>query len=757
CANLKIHILASCTDYSSQCPDWASAGQCESSEWVMKNCKLSCRKCFGSLPKQYDKHYVPFDLKPIAFLLGRWRSEFGGKARFPTIPNFTYGEQLDFKLSDIPLFGMPSMNYSAFAWGINNKESLHSEYGFLTVKNHTNTIGLTTVMNNGFTTVEEGQVSGNRIVLKLVDIGRISWSRDLPVLDMIREITLIDPTTLEQRLQMETLTHKMQDHTFIRYKKLHTLRPMETNSTCRLPPSSAWSVRIPALPVIRIFQKKSSVSSSSTFCSASTIALALCLAVFFADPGWNVYISLFVNKSHKSNETHDALRSSETSARKLYREACKITCSIEIVESIPDNLTFDSAILPKSTFAAWNMLLALAENEINIAAYKTSLRGKHILNKPDLSTEMGEKIFDQLLKAGTERHVRVRMVENYPPKDRGDNADGSSLASKGALHRRPLHLKKYYGSGTMHSKFFVVDDRHFYLGSANLDWRSLNQKMELGVLVLNCPCLAKDLKHIFASYWNLASQPHLSLNNKSMCFSKKDDMLISETDINHKTPLTIQYKGVDTDVYIAASPTSLNTVGRTWDLEAIVSAISSAKRFIYIHVMDFIPMVLYKKPRNYWPVIDTALRKAVIESGVELKILVAALHFVKENLAFLKSLQAINGCSTKGSVEIKIFNVPAITAFQRQIARDRRTHNKFMVTENTVIIGTSNWSGDYFTTTTGLALVSHQNGLNRPFVDSIREIFLRDWKCPYAHALSTYIQHCLENNNNSNMCENSKT
>ncbi|KRZ29838.1 Phospholipase D3 [Trichinella pseudospiralis] len=701
----------SCTDYSSQCPDWASSGQCESSEWVMKNCKLSCRKCFGSLPKQYDIHYVPFDLKPIAFLLGRWRSEFGGKARFPTIPNFTYGEQLDFKLSDTPLFGMPSMNYSAFAWGINNKESLHSEYGFLTVKNHTNTIGLTTVMNNGFTTVEEGQVSGNRIVLKLVDIGRISWSRDLPVLDMIREITLIDPTTLEQRLQMETLTHKMQDHTFIRFPVLFKLLLYSGN----VKPCSIY------------------------------VRFNNCSGFMPSDPGWNVYISLFVNKSHKSNETHDALRSSETSARKLYREACKITCSIEIVESIPDNLTFDSAILPKSTFAAWNMLLALAENEINIAAYKTSLRGKHILNKPDLSTEMGEKIFDQLLKAGTERHVRVRMVENYPPKDRGDNADGLSLASKGALHRRSLHLKKYYGSGTMHSKFFVVDDRHFYLGSANLDWRSLNQKMELGVLVLNCPCLAKDLKHIFASYWNLASQPHLN------------DMLISETDINHKTPLTVQYKGVDTDVYIAASPTSLNTVGRTWDLEAIVSAISSAKRFIYIHVMDFIPMVLYKKPRNYWPVIDTALRKAVIESGVELKILVAALHFVKENLAFLKSLQAINGCSTKGSVEIKIFNVPAITAFQRQIARDRRTHNKFMVTENTVIIGTSNWSGDYFTTTTGLALVSHQNGLNRPFVDSIREIFLRDWKCSYAHALSTYIQHCLENNNNSNMCENSKT
>ncbi|KFD73193.1 hypothetical protein M514_14533 [Trichuris suis] len=177
-----------CKDYSAQCIDWASGGQCEVSDWVQKNCKFSCRKCYGFLPKHYDRHSAPPDLKPIAFLVGRWRSEFGGKA-------------------------------NAFAWGINNKESLHSEYGFLTVKNRTNMVGLTTVMNNGFTTVEEGEVTGNKIVLKLVDVGRISWSRDLPVLDMIREITLIDENTLEQRLQMETLTHRMQDHTFIRYTR----------------------------------------------------------------------------------------------------------------------------------------------------------------------------------------------------------------------------------------------------------------------------------------------------------------------------------------------------------------------------------------------------------------------------------------------------------------------------------------------------------------------------------------------------------
>ncbi|KHJ45573.1 shTK domain protein [Trichuris suis] len=137
---MDAHKENRCKDYSAQCIDWASGGQCEVSDWVQKNCKFSCRKCYGFLPKpppeqypmdrsqpkrillccllmrlftivDYDRHSAPPDLKPIAFLVGRWRSEFGGKAKFPTIPNFTYGEQLDYRISDNPLFGLPSLNY----------------------------------------------------------------------------------------------------------------------------------------------------------------------------------------------------------------------------------------------------------------------------------------------------------------------------------------------------------------------------------------------------------------------------------------------------------------------------------------------------------------------------------------------------------------------------------------------------------------------------------------------------------------------
>lgn len=87
----------------------------------------------------------------------------------------------------------------------------------------------------------------------------------------------------------------------------------------------------------------------------------------------------------------------------------------------------------------------------------------------------GETIFNELVDAGNERGVEIRMVENFPPKDEGDNADGASLMRKGAVNRRPLHYSKVLGAGAMHSKFLLVDQRHFYLGSANLDWRSLNQ------------------------------------------------------------------------------------------------------------------------------------------------------------------------------------------------------------------------------------------------------------------------------------------
>ncbi|VDN32397.1 unnamed protein product [Cylicostephanus goldi] len=92
----------------------------------------------------------------------------------------------------------------------------------------------------------------------------------------------------------------------------------------------------------------------------------------------------------------------------------------------------------------------------------------------------------------------------------------------------------------MHSKFLISDRKHFYLGSANLDWRSLNQKMELGVLVENCECLAEDLKNIFDIYWDIHRNP-------------KPDNLKRRAYYNMEKPLEILIGGEPSAVYLAVS------------------------------------------------------------------------------------------------------------------------------------------------------------------------------------------------------------
>uniref|UniRef100_A0A915L493 THAP4-like heme-binding beta-barrel domain-containing protein n=1 Tax=Romanomermis culicivorax TaxID=13658 RepID=A0A915L493_ROMCU len=168
---------------------------------------------------EYDVKNLPWQLNPIAWLVGRWRSEMDGKVRFPTIPTFTYGEQLDITISERPEYGIPSLNYSSHAWGT-DKELLHGESGYIAVK-HSGYLAMTLTMQNGFVTNEEGRISGNRIYFRMRNIGRLSWSRDLPVLDLRRTFELIDNTTLDQRVRMKTLTKNLQDHAYVRYRKVY--------------------------------------------------------------------------------------------------------------------------------------------------------------------------------------------------------------------------------------------------------------------------------------------------------------------------------------------------------------------------------------------------------------------------------------------------------------------------------------------------------------------------------------------------------
>ena len=58
-----------------------------------------------------------------------------------------------------------------------------------------------------------------------------------------------------------------------------------------------------------------------------------------------------------------------------------------------------------------------------------------------------------------------------------------------------------------------MDNSTFYLGSANMDWRSLTQVKELGIVV-SSECLTLDLLQIFEIYWTLGQITELPTSTK---------------------------------------------------------------------------------------------------------------------------------------------------------------------------------------------------------------------------------------------------
>uniref|UniRef100_A0A7I4Y9U9 ShKT domain-containing protein n=1 Tax=Haemonchus contortus TaxID=6289 RepID=A0A7I4Y9U9_HAECO len=221
-----------CRDTDMNCATWIASNRssCDESGLVMEHCPRMCQTCGEVVDPRYDIRRLPSELQSIAWMVGRWRSEFGGKAFFPTIPKFTYGEQIDITIGDLSSKKKPALNYTAFAWDLSVPEDelieLHSENGYLVVskdeKTQKEVVSLTTAMSNGFMTVEEAEPGPNQIRFKLARIGRISFSHDSAVRMMFREWTLLDEERFESRLLMATtVTRRLMEHTAIIYKKIY--------------------------------------------------------------------------------------------------------------------------------------------------------------------------------------------------------------------------------------------------------------------------------------------------------------------------------------------------------------------------------------------------------------------------------------------------------------------------------------------------------------------------------------------------------
>ncbi|XP_054988610.1 5'-3' exonuclease PLD4 [Sorex araneus] len=401
-------------------------------------------------------------------------------------------------------------------------------------------------------------------------------------------------------------------------------------------------------------------------------------------------------------------------------------CSLALVESIPQDLPVTATNSSARPLAqAWLQLLDMAQESVHVASFYWSLTG-HDIGVNDSSSQLGETLLQKLQQLPG-RNVSL-VVATSTTSLAPNSSDLQRLVAQGAQVRH-VPLKKLTG-GVLHSKFWVVDGRHIYVGSANMDWRSLTQVKELGVIIYNCSRLAQDLEKTFQTYWALGVPGPVLPSRWPRNFSSH---------INRFQPLREHFSGLPTTAYFSASPPALCPSGRTRDLDALLTEIGHAREFIYISVMEYFPTTRFQHPDRYWPVLDTALRTAAVSRGVHVRLLVSCwLNTDPSMIPFLRSLQALSNPKAGISLDVKAYIVPV--GNHSNIPFSRVNHSKFMVTEQVAYIGTSNWSEDYFSSTAGVGLVLRQRAAGTQpqaltVQEQLRRLFERDWSSPYALGL----------------------
>ncbi|XP_063987276.1 5'-3' exonuclease PLD3-like isoform X3 [Diachasmimorpha longicaudata] len=405
---------------------------------------------------------------------------------------------------------------------------------------------------------------------------------------------------------------------------------------------------------------------------------------------------------------------------------CMNSCKISLVESIPIGLVYDNnSVVHKSTYLTWMDLINSAESTIEIAAFYWTMNREDVY--PDDSAKDGENIFDALVDAGKNRGISIKIAQNAP-NQMNPNVDSEYLAKKAHAEVRSLNFAGLLGGGVLHTKLWLIDRTHVYVGSANMDWRSLTQVKELGLVAMNCSCLANDVAKIFEVYWQLGKEGKVPAN--------WPDSLSTKINVNRTMNFTLddnKYKS-----FISSSPPPLSPKGRTNDIDAILHCIDKAEKFIYISVMDYFPLTIYTTKVKYWPVIDDALRSAAIDRRITVRLLISWWkHSRASENAFLKSLMDLTNSYKNVKIEVRRFIVPTNADLDR-IPFGRVNHNKYMVTDIAAYIGTSNWSGDYFINTAGIGMVFEDADHNNSYSirQQLEEIFLRDWNSPYAHSMN---------------------
>ncbi|KAK5976001.1 hypothetical protein GCK32_005909 [Trichostrongylus colubriformis] len=246
-------------------------------------------------------------------------------------------------------------------------------------------------------------------------------------------------------------------------------------------------------------------------------AITAAVAILLTSGIWLAIYFAGIKPASKGGDTYNYYGNCSTDAKPTSgcvpppAVTCEKTCEFVICESIPAGLQFDPSYpIFNNTTNCWMRLMikfiSIFFNNffvINLcfpcfvgcsAEGYGALAGKN---------KLGELIYNTILKTA-QSGVKVRIAQTYQDGGYPETAD-LAANSNGNLEVRSLDFTQWYRGGILHTKSWAVDGKHFYVGSANFDWRSLTQVKELGMAVFNCPCLAKDFRNLLEIYWDMGA------------------------------------------------------------------------------------------------------------------------------------------------------------------------------------------------------------------------------------------------------------
>jgi phosphatidylserine/phosphatidylglycerophosphate/cardiolipin synthase-like enzyme len=354
---------------------------------------------------------------------------------------------------------------------------------------------------------------------------------------------------------------------------------------------------------------------------------------------------------------------------------------LALVESRPLETSVGDSLLP-ATVTQWLEMIGSAKSTLDLEEYY-------------LSEIPGQALTPVLqaigAAAGRGVHVRLlldsRLHRTYPqPAD--------SLGKLTNLSVRIIDYGKRAG-GVQHSKFFVVDGKEAFVGSQNLDWRSLSHIHELGLRV-RMPSVASALEDVFETDWGAADTTKA---------------LVAVDRARVQWPISFEQGGEKGELWLGASPRKTTPASIPWDRDLLVRRINEAKSEIVIQSLQYAVSGFGSR--------DSTIHQALIAAagrGVKVRLLISDWVLGGSGEADLRALAAVP------NVEVHISRLPDWSGGYISFARVE--HCKYMVADSAWLwLGTSNWEPSYFLTTRNVGLTIRHGGLAR----SARRVFENDW------------------------------